>query len=102
MKKSTLKLVQLPLLALVCAIIILGAIYPYRPEGTIGWVALFLIAIPVCFCLEFIGKGMLENEFVGRFGRVSRIFIGTVGVVLISILVLFVWSWIKPYLGTWR
>ena len=58
---------------MVCAGLILIAIYPHRPSGAIGWTVLTLVAVPVVLGLEFIGTSTLQNRIVARMGRLARI-----------------------------
>lgn len=85
----------------ICVGLILIGIYPYRPNGLIGWIVLFLIAVPIVLSLEFIGRNALENKFVANMGRTSRIIYGTITVLFIIVLILVGWKLAKPYLGTW-
>jgi hypothetical protein len=102
MTKIVSNLLGLLILISVCVVFILFAIYPYHPVGLIGWIMLILTAIPIVLGLELIGNGLLENKFVANLGMFGRIFFGIVTVTLITVPILIIWHWVKPYLAIWH
>ncbi len=86
----------------ICSLFVLMAIYPYRPDNIFSWIVLFLLSMPAVILLELLGATFLQNKFTSRVNRPARIFIGVVSVIIICILLLVVWEWIKPLLGTWK
>lgn len=41
---------------------LLAGIYPYRPTGSIGWLLLLFVGIPVWLGLEWIGRQLFSEE----------------------------------------
>lgn len=88
-------------IVLVAGLFVLAGIYPYRPNSSLGWVALFAFALPVMLLLEFGGEKLLKPSFVSRFGRFGRIVYGVLvgGVILVVVLVAF--QFLEPFFGKW-
>jgi hypothetical protein len=84
-----------------CVGFVLFALYPHRPKDILGWVVLTLVAVPVVLGLELLGTGLLENRLVARMGRLTRIMYGVGAILAICILLILVWTWLQPHLGTW-
>lgn len=88
-------------LVLVAGFFLLAGIYPYRPNSTIGWFILFVLALPVTLVLEYGGEKLLNPGFVSHLGHASRITYGVfvAGIWLVVVLVAF--QFLEPYFGKW-
>jgi len=79
--------------AVVCVVLPLLAIYPYRPKSVTGWVVFFLAAPPILFGLEVAGNAVFLNPKVSRLPRTVRIAYGVVALAVILSLLAAVGDW---------
>jgi len=86
-------------LVLVAGFFMLVGIYPYRPNSTLSWFILFVLALPVILVLEYGGKKLLSPSFVSRLGRAGRIPYGVFVMGLWLIVVLATFQFLEPYVG---
>ena len=85
----------------VCVACILLGIYPYRPANIWGWLVLILIAVPVLWAYELVGKKFFSPSSAKGMSRTARIAYG-----LVVALIVIAASWLlfktaEPYLTTW-
>ena len=76
-------------------------LYPYRPASFLGWVALFLLALPVAVALEALGDRTLGTKFVARMSPSTRIAYGVLVVGVFLGFLLLGFHYVKPFLAHW-
>ena len=86
---------------LLCTLIILLAVYPYRPNNIFIWIILFIGSLPIVLLLEYMGEILFDNRIMRRTNRIVRILLGVVVMLLICAVTIILWNWAKPYMGTW-
>jgi len=86
---------------IICSLLLLAAIYPYRPEGAGGWIVLLVLSVPLVLIIQFLGKLLLETNVVEKTNRPIRLLIGVITIMVFSALVIWVYSFAKPYLIVW-
>lgn len=52
--------------------IVLVGIFPYRPNGPLGWFVLTIVAIPFVLGLQYLGTYGLENRFIRSVGGLEE------------------------------
>ena len=95
------KIVIILIAALFFSAIILAGLYPYRPNTIYSWIGLYLISLPVVILFEYIGVLVLDNKFINKMGKFSRIFYGVVVLSIIMFLASILLSSVEPYLSEW-
>ena len=88
--------------AIICPIVILVGIYPYRPNSFLGWLTLYLASLPIVFLFGVLGDKLLDNKATRKLrSSGSRVLYGVVVLGLVFVASIFVVSWFEPYLGKW-
>lgn len=88
--------------AIICSIVILVGIYPYRPNSFLGWSLLYLVSVPIVFLFEVLGERLLDNKATRKLrSSRGRVFYGVVVLGLVLVASIFVVGWFEPYLGKW-
>jgi hypothetical protein len=85
----------------VATVLLLLAVYPYRPNTPLGWTLLAAVAIPVVLGLEYVGTRSLDNRYMNRLGPTARILLGVLVVGGIYVCIVALWQLVLPGMGTW-
>ena len=85
----------------VCVGCVLVGIYPFRPAGVGGWVALVVIAVPIVGAYEFIGDRFFSDSLGKRMSKSARISYGVVVALAVVALSWLLFKIVQPYLTTW-
>lgn len=98
----TISLLRVAGAAIICSIVILVGIYPYRPNSVLGWLVLYLASLPIALLFEVLGDKLLNNKATRKLrSSGGRVLYGVVALGLVFVASIFIVSWLEPYLGKW-
>lgn len=62
---------------------VLYAVYPEFPSSAAGWIAVFLVGVPLAACLEQLGTWAMDRPFLKRWWAPARILYGLCAMLLL-------------------
>lgn len=76
-----------------CALVVVY--FPAVPKSLLGWLALFLVGLPVWFALEWMGTTALGSQFFSRLSRPMRILFAVPALAAVMVLAVVVGQFVQ-------
>ncbi len=95
------KIVVLAFSALLFSIFILVGMYPYHPNGYVGWLVLYVVSLPLVIILEILGDKLFNQKILNNIGLIVRIIYGVVALGIFLLLSSSSLLWLMPYFEKW-